>query len=161
MAAAIVAGPLVGLYGVFRLWRAAKDAPTRLLWLDHMLLLAGAWLIGVAVARASATALAFAAVPAAALILGWVYRLRSVPVLRRLCGYALSFRCSPPACRWILVTGVMNAASANAVASGKVQSVAGIKVGAMGVSKCRYDVAGRRSTSCPRPHLRPAESGRI
>ncbi|WP_353257946.1 hypothetical protein [Hyphomonas sp.] len=149
MAAAIVAGPLVGLYGVFRLWRAAKDAPTRLLWLDHMLLLVGAWLIGVAVARASATALVFAAVPAAALILGWVYRLRSVPVLRRLGGYIAVISLLAPGLPVILVTGIMNAASANAVASGKVQSVAGIKVGAMGVSKCRYDVAGAALNKLP------------
>jgi hypothetical protein len=142
MGAAIVAGPLVGLYGTFRLWREAKDAPTRMLWLDHMLLLAGAWLIGVAVARASATALVFAAVPAAALILGWVYHLRSVAILPRLGGYAMVVSLLAPGLPVVLVMGAVNSASANAVSGGAVQTIAGIKIGAMGMSKCRYDVAG-------------------
>jgi hypothetical protein len=149
MAAAIVAGPLVGLYGVFRLWREAKDAPTRMLWLDHMLLLAGAWLIGVMVARASATALVFAAVPAAALILGWVYRLRSVAILPRLGGYAMVVSLLAPGLPVVLVMGALNPASANSASGGAVESVAGIKVGAMGISKCRYDVAGAALNKLP------------
>ncbi len=149
MAAAIVAGPLVGLYGVFRLWREAKDAPTRLLWLDHMLLLAGAWLIGVAVARASATALVFAAVPAAALILGWVYRLRSVRILPRIGGYLVVISLLAPGLPTVAVMAAANPASANTIAGGSVQRVAGIKVGAMGISKCRYDVAGAALDKLP------------
>lgn len=149
MAAAIVAGPLVGLYGVFRLWREAKDAPTRMLWFDHMLLLAGAWLIGVMVARASATALVFAAVPAAALILGWVYWLRSVPILPRLGGYALVVSLLAPGLPAVLVMAALGPASANVASGGTVQSIAGIKVGAMGISKCRYDVAGAALNKLP------------
>ena len=149
MAAAIVAGPLVGLYGVFRLWREAKDAPTRLLWLDHMLLLAGAWLIGVAVARASATALVFAAVPAAALILGWVYRLRSVSILPRIGGYVVVISLLAPGLPTVAVMAAANPASANTIAGGSVQRVAGIKVGAMGISKCRYDIAGAALDKLP------------
>ena len=149
MAAAIAAGPLVGLYGVYRLWRDAKDAPTRLLWLDHMLLLAGAWLIGMAVARASATALVFAAVPAAALILSWVYQLRSIPILPRLGGYALVISLLAPGLPVVLVMGAVNPASANTASSGSVQQMAGIKVGGMGMSKCRYDVAGAALDKLP------------
>jgi hypothetical protein len=149
MAAAIVAGPLVGLYGVFRLWREAKDAPTRLLWLDHMLLLAGAWLIGMAVARASATALVFAAVPSAALILSWVYHLRSVPILPRLGGYALVVSLLAPGLPVAMAMSAMSPAAATLASSGTVQQVAGNKVGAMGISKCRYDVAGAALNKLP------------
>ncbi|WP_292928312.1 hypothetical protein [Novosphingobium sp. PASSN1] len=149
MAAAIVAGPLLGLYGVFRLWREAKDAPTRLLWLDHMLLLAGAWLIGMAVARASATALVFAAVPSATLILGWVYHLRSVPILPRLGGYALVVSLLAPGLPVVMVMGAVSPVSANASAGQTVKSVAGINVGAMSISKCRYDVAGAALNKLP------------
>ncbi|WP_240481420.1 hypothetical protein [Novosphingobium fuchskuhlense] len=149
MAAAIVAGPLVGLYGVYRLWRDAKDAPTRLLWLDHMLLLAGAWLIGVAVARASATALVFAAVPAAALILGWVYKLRSVPILPRLGGYALVVSLLAPGLPVVMAMAAVKPVLANSATGGAVQSVAGINVGAMSISRCRYDVAGAALNRLP------------
>lgn len=149
MAAAIVAGPLVGLYGVFRLWREAKDARTGMLWFDHMLLLAGAWLIGVAVARASATALVFAAVPAAALILGWVYKLRSVPALPRIGGYLVVISLLAPGLPVAMAMGITKPAAANAVAGGTVQSVAGINVGAMSISKCRYDVAGAALNKLP------------
>jgi hypothetical protein len=149
LAAAIVAGPLVGLLGTFQLWRGAKNAPTRLLWLDHMLLLAGAWLIGMAVARASATALVFAAVPTAALILGWVYRLRSTPILSRLGGYAIVISLLAPGLPVVMAMSAANPVSANAASSGTVQSIAGIKVGAMGISQCRYDVAGRALDKLP------------
>lgn len=153
MAAAIVAGPLVGLYGVFRLWRDAKDAPTRLLWLDHMLLLAGAWLIGVAVARASATALVFAAVPAAALILGFVYRLRSVPILPRLGGYALVISLLAPGLPAVLVMAALNPATAKVASDGTIKEVAGVKVGAIGMSQCRYDLAGEALNRLPATDL--------
>ena len=149
MAAAILMGQLVGLYGTFRLWREAKDAPARLLWLDHMLLLAGAWLIGVAVARASATALVFAAVPSAALILGWVYRLRSVAILPRLGGYALVVSALAPGLPVVLALAAVHPASANSASGTTVQSFAGIKLGAIGMSKCRYDLAGAALNKLP------------
>lgn len=149
LAAAIVAGPLVGLYGAFRLWRDAKDAPTRLLWLDHMLLLAGAWLIGVAVARASATALVFAAVPSAALILGWVYQLRSVAILPRLGGYAIIISLLAPGIPAVAAMGAVNAVSAEAGSADTAPSVAGVKPGAIGMSVCRYDIAGRALDKLP------------
>lgn len=149
LAAAIVAGPLIGLYGTFRLWRLAKDAPTQLLWLDHMLLLAGAWLIGIAVARASATALVFAAVPSAALILGWVYHLRSVAILPRLGGYALVISLLAPGLPVVLTMNAVNAATTRTISSGKAPSIAGIKPGTIGMSACRYDIAGRALDKLP------------
>jgi hypothetical protein len=154
LAAAILIGPLVGLYGTFRLWRDAKDAPTRLLWLDHMLLLAGAWLIGVAVARASATALVFAAVPSAALILGWVYRLRSVAILPRLGGYAIVISMLAPGLPVVLTMMAVhpasdNSASENSASGTTLQSFAGINLGSIGMSKCRYDLAGAALNKLP------------
>lgn len=131
IAAMILMSPLVGLYGAFRLWREAPDRAVRGLWFDHMLILAGAWLIGLMVARASATALVFAAVPSAALILGWVYRLRAVPIAPRLGGYALLVSLLAPGLPVVLITGMLSAAPVNA------------KLGAMSMSQCRYDIAGR------------------
>lgn len=149
LAAAIFAGPLIGLYGTYRLWHGAKDAPTRLLWLDHMLLLAGAWLIGMAVARASATALVFAAVPSAALILGWVYRLRSVAILPRLGGYAIVISLLAPGLPAVAAMNAVNAVTAKASGSDAAPSVAGVKPGAIGMSACRYDIAGRALDKLP------------
>jgi hypothetical protein len=57
--------PLIGLVACWRLWRDSRDAATRDWWLDMGLLLAGATLVGVMVARASGVACLFAAVPAA------------------------------------------------------------------------------------------------
>ncbi|WP_421851200.1 hypothetical protein [Novosphingobium sp.] len=87
LAAVIVAGPLIGLYGAWRLWREAEPAAQRAVWGDHLLVLAGAWLIGMMVARASATALVFAAVPAAAQVACWIEKLRKASFVRRLAGY--------------------------------------------------------------------------
>lgn len=149
LAAAIFAGPLIGLYGTYRLWREAKDAPTRLLWLDHMLLLAGAWLIGIAVARASATALVFAAVPSAALILSWVYRLRSVAILPRLGGYAIVISLLAPGLPAVAAMSAVDTITAKAGAASAPRSVAGVKPGAIGMSACRYDIAGRALDKLP------------
>ena len=46
LAATILAAPMVGMYGVYRLWRDATEPAARAFWLDYMLVLAGAWLIG-------------------------------------------------------------------------------------------------------------------
>ncbi len=148
LAASIAVGPLVGLYGAFRMWREADDVRTRMLWLDHMLLLAGAWLIGVMVARASATALVFAAVPAAALILRWVYKLRVVPILPRLGGYAIVVSLLAPGLPVVLVVNAVNPVPAGA------QLVAGNKggksdAGSIMMSECRYDIAGRALDHLP------------
>ncbi|GEN99430.1 hypothetical protein NSE01_12630 [Novosphingobium sediminis] len=149
MAAAIAAGPLVGLYGVYRLWREAGDARTRLLWLDHMLLLAGAWLIGLAVARASATALVFAAVPAAALIMRGVYHLRSVPILPRLGGYAIVISLLAPGLPVVVAMSAAAPLMAKASSGHLEKSVGGVTLGSLGISKCRYDVAGRALNQLP------------
>ncbi|MFM9936216.1 MAG: hypothetical protein ACKVOL_08450, partial [Novosphingobium sp.] len=146
LAAAIFAGPLVGLYGAFCQWREASDQRARMLWLDHMLVLAGAWLIGIMVARASATALVFAAVPAAALIMRWVYRLRTVPIFPRLGGYVVLISLVAPGLPVVLVMAA--ASPAPAKASG--QSASGnSSVGAINMSSCRYDIAGRALDRLP------------
>ncbi len=149
MAAAILVGPLVGLYGAFRLWREMPDQASRMQWFDHMLLLAGAWLIGVMVARASATALVFGAVPAAAVIMRWVYQLREVKILPRLGGYVIVVSLLAPGLPVVLGLAALNPASARSATGGAVESIAGIKVGGMGMSKCRYDLAGRALDKLP------------
>ena len=88
LAAVIVAGPLIGLFGAWRLWRTSEPARQRAVWGDHLLVLIGAWVIGMMVARASATALVFAAVPAAAQVSCWIDQLRKAAMPRRLAGYA-------------------------------------------------------------------------
>lgn len=57
--------PLFGLIACYRLWRNAPDALTRALWLDYAVILAGAALVGLLVARASGVSCLFATVPAA------------------------------------------------------------------------------------------------
>ena len=57
--------PLFGLIASVRLIRGAHDQATRDWWTDMALLLGGATLIGLLVARASAVACLFAAIPAA------------------------------------------------------------------------------------------------
>jgi len=135
MAAAILVGPLVGLYGAFHMWREMPDKASRLLWFDHMVLLAGAWLIGVMVARASATALVFGAVPAAAVIMRWVYQLRDVRILPRLGGYAIVISLLAPGLPVVLAMAAVSPVPANAQAKSTI--------GSMSMSKCRYDIAGR------------------
>ena len=137
IAAAILMGPLIGIYGAFRIWREQPDPLNRDRWFDHMLVLAGAWLIGVMVARASATALVFAAVPTAALIMRWVYRLRAVPIGPRLGGYALLMSLLAPGLPVVLVMGMTSRAPVNT------------SLGAMSMSQCRYDIAGRALDRLP------------
>jgi hypothetical protein len=79
--------PLVGLVAAMLQWRGSTDPEHRAWWRDHTLALAGAWLIGCALARASATACAFAVIPSAALILRLIVALRTVPPGRRALGY--------------------------------------------------------------------------
>jgi hypothetical protein len=141
LAAAIVAGPLVGLYGAFRQWRETSDPADRAVWLDHMLVLAGAWLIGIMVARASATALVFAAVPTAALLLNWVYRLRTAPIAPRLGGYAVVVSLLAPGLPVVLAMGVVTPTAANANAKNANH--------ALTMSQCRYDLAGRALDRLP------------
>lgn len=153
MAAAILVGPLVGLYGAFRMWRETDHGPARMLWLDQMLMLAGTWLIGVMVARASATALVFAAVPAAALILRGVYKLRVVPILPRLGGYAVVVSLLAPGLPVVLVMNALNPVPASAQSS-VAQSPGGTKsgksiIGSITMSQCRYDIAGRALDRLP------------
>lgn len=65
LGATMVLLPLFGLIACFRLWRRMPDREQRFLWLDYALLLAGATVVGLLVARASGVACLFAAVPAA------------------------------------------------------------------------------------------------
>lgn len=65
LGATMVFLPLFGLVACWRLWRDANVPQARDFWMDMGLLLAGATVIGLLVARASAVACLFAAVPAA------------------------------------------------------------------------------------------------
>lgn len=141
LAATIFLGPLVGLYGAYQLWRAAPNVAARTAWLDHMLVLAGAWVIGIAVARASATALVFAAVPAAALIMRCVYALRVAPIARRLVGYAGLVVLLAPALPVVIATAALTPLPVTA--KGKA------KVGALSQSQCQYDKASRALNQLP------------
>lgn len=87
LAAVIVAGPLIGLIGAWRLWREAEPAEQRPIWGDHLFVLFGAWVIGMMVARASATAFVFAAVPAAVQVAHWVNTLRKASPGKRIVAY--------------------------------------------------------------------------
>ena len=149
LAAAILAGPLVGIVGTLWLWRGASDARSRMLWCDHLLLLAGAWLIGLVVARASATALVFAAVPSAALILQGVYRLRSAAILPRIGGYFVVISLLAPGLPVVMAMAAASPLSANSKGGRLEKSVAGVSLGALSISQCRYDVAGRALDRLP------------
>lgn len=65
LGATMVLLPLLGLVACWRLWRDAHDQASRDWWLDMALLLGGATLVGLFVARASAVSCLFATVPAA------------------------------------------------------------------------------------------------
>lgn len=149
LAAAILAGPLVGIIGTLWLWHGTSDARSRMLWCDHLMLLTGAWLIGLVVARASATALVFAAVPAAALILQAVYLLRSVPILPRIGGYFVVISLLAPGLPVVMTMAAAAPLSANSKSGRLEKSVAGVKLGALAISQCRYDVAGRALDRLP------------
>lgn len=129
LAAVIVAGPLIGLLGAWRLWRTAQPAEQRPVWGDHLLVLIGAWVIGMMVARASATALVFAAVPAAAQVAHWIGALRKAAPLPRLAGYA--------GMALLLVPGIPVAVAASVVAplAGSAEAATG------SASACNFDRA--------------------
>jgi hypothetical protein len=80
--------PLFGLLATAWYWRRASSAPERLLWLDLLLVLLGAYGVGLLVARASGTACVFAAVPVAALVRDGITALRTRGVSARIAGYA-------------------------------------------------------------------------
>jgi hypothetical protein len=82
-----IAVPLIGLFAIVLLWRAAPPGRQRTWWRDYALMLAGAMLIGATLARASATACAFAAIPTAWLVLQLIVTLRTASPLRRVAGY--------------------------------------------------------------------------
>ncbi|MDP3550200.1 MAG: hypothetical protein Q8R81_07375 [Novosphingobium sp.] len=65
LGATMVLLPALGLLACWRLWCMAQNRQARDFWVDTALLLAGATLVGLLVARASAVACLFAAVPAA------------------------------------------------------------------------------------------------
>ncbi|MGE8132724.1 hypothetical protein ACQKO5_03860 [Novosphingobium subterraneum] len=64
-AATIILLPLFGLLACLRLFKRAADRAAKLFWLDYALLLLGATLVGLLVARASGVSCLFATVPAA------------------------------------------------------------------------------------------------
>ncbi|WP_018075675.1 hypothetical protein [Novosphingobium nitrogenifigens] len=107
--------PLIGLIATALLWRDARSQEERLWWRDHALVLAGAWLIGLMVSRAGATACGFAAVPTAAVALRWIVALRDVPPARRIAGYlGIMLMLLPPlpVVAWNRVSGLLAAPSA-------------------------------------------------
>lgn len=83
LGATMVLLPALGLLACWRLWRKARDDWQRDLWMDMALLLGGATLIGLLVARASAVACLFAAVPAAWQVLDQIARWSADPLLLR------------------------------------------------------------------------------
>lgn len=83
LGATMVLLPALGLLACWRLWREARDGQQRELWMDMALLLGGATLIGLLVARASAVACLFAAVPAAWQVLDQIARWSADPLLLR------------------------------------------------------------------------------
>ena len=65
LGATMVLMPLFGLWACLRLWLRSRETEARRLWQDYALVLTGATLVGLLVARASGVACLFAAVPAA------------------------------------------------------------------------------------------------
>lgn len=83
LGATMVLLPALGLLACWRLWRNARDGQERALWIDMALLLGGATLIGLLVARASAVACLFAAVAAAWQVIDQIARWSAEPLLLR------------------------------------------------------------------------------
>ncbi|MCX7284429.1 MAG: hypothetical protein NTX28_10360 [Novosphingobium sp.] len=83
LATTMVLLPAFGLIACWRLWRGAPDADARAWWSDVAVLLAGATLIGLLVARASAVACLFAGVPAAWQVKDQIERWAADPLLLR------------------------------------------------------------------------------
>ena len=76
VALAALAPPLIGLSGLYGLWRDADDQ-TRSRWLDYALLLGAALAVALLVTRAGAVAGAFAAVPVGWRLQRWLAQLRA------------------------------------------------------------------------------------
>lgn len=124
--------PLFGLYACFEHWRRADSAEKRQWWITHGMVLAGAWVIGLMVARATATSCAIAAVPLGALVLRWIIALRKAPPGRRAMGYlgvVLVLMPAIPAVVWGAVQPAEKGETRNSVS--------------MRQSKCRYDIAAK------------------
>lgn len=148
LAGSILIGPMVGIYAIFRLWRETPAGSARDIWFDHMLVLVGAWLIGAMVSRASATALVFAAVPAAALLMHWIYRLRTVTSASRIAGYVGVLMLFVPSAPVFLAASLLNPPSVKA------------EKGAMSQSKCQFDRAGLALDRLPQTDiLAPLDMG--
>lgn len=145
----LVGVPLVGLFSIALLWRNAKTAEERAWWVDHALVLAGALLIGAALARASATACGIAAIPTAALVLRLIVALRTVSLLRRVAGYlGIVLLLMPP-------LPVMAWARIDALRTGN-KTIAGVPT----LSQCRYRLAARAlNTLPPTDMLMPLDIG--
>jgi hypothetical protein len=121
--------PLVGMLGCAMMARRTPDAARRWWWIDCALVLAGAWAIGLMVARASATSAALSSVPVAALVLMWITRLRDEKRIgRRILGYLPII---PALLPWLLV-----------VAWNRAHPVAHNQVGgSLKNTVCNYNVA--------------------
>jgi hypothetical protein len=69
--------PLVGLAGIYALWRGAGDEAERVRWLEYGLLLGAALAVAVLVTRAGGVAGAYAAVPLGWRLQRWLEQLRA------------------------------------------------------------------------------------
>ncbi len=86
-AATMTLVPLFGLFATSVHWRRATDSNTQAFWFDYLLLLGGAYAVGLIVARASGTSCVLSAVPIAALVRDWIVALRPVSLPKRLAGF--------------------------------------------------------------------------
>jgi hypothetical protein len=135
--ATMVIIPLFGLYATFVHARRASDAWTRTFWLDYLLLLGGAYAIGVLVARASGTACALSAVPIAALVRDWIVALRPVSLPKRLIGFVgIAFLLQP-------TLPFFGYELARAAAKPKAAPTADGMLALMGKSDCDFKRAGQ------------------
>lgn len=133
--------PLIGLGCAIALWRSTTDALQRAWWRDHAMVIAGAALIGASLARASATACAFAALPTAVIVLRAIVALRSASPLRRIVGYPLIMVMLMPPVP-VIAWQRLAAAPANR-AAGPTQQV----------TQCNYPIAARGLDRLPATNL--------
>ena len=142
-AATMIIVPLFGLFATSVHFRRAPDAQTRTFWLDYLLLLAGAYAIGLLVARASGTACALSAVPIAALVRDWIVALRPVSLPKRLAGFvAIGCLLQPalPFLGWEL---------ARAAAQPRAAPAAGSMLAQLGKSRCNFARGGQMLDRLP------------